>query len=150
MADLNAAGDAERALAVGGGVAFLDRAKVMAIDLRDLLCDIAPACADQVKAVFVRATYKVRKFARALIHHEANGLGQPVQPDWTDESGLAPEGRDDFFLGRQPEVARHAQRLGGLDLIEFVVATDANGAGAVEPHHDQCLHALRRLYAQEF
>ena len=136
VADLDAARDAERALAGGRGIA---RDHVAQVGRRGLGQVAAPVDAGEVRVLLVRAADEVRQREHGVV-----GVDPALEPDRPEEAGLGAGGLRDRVVRRHAQRLRDARQLLRLDGVQLVIAAhqqrDHAAVGAVD---DQRLDELR-------
>jgi hypothetical protein len=125
--DLDAAGDAQRALAGGRRVAGHDVADVRGRGLGQVAAPVHPG---EVRVLLVGATDEVRQG-----HHRMVGVHLALETDGPEKPGLrARTGRDGFVRGHAQRV-RDPRQLLRLDGVELVIA-------AYQKCHDTAVAAV--------
>ena len=143
VAHLDAAGDAERALAGGARVAGHDVADVHHLGLGQVAAPVDPR---QVHVAPVGAANEV-----GCLRGRAIGVNLQLQARRADEARLAPGGGAHLLGSRHLERGEHAGQLLRLDCIQFVIAPhDERDHAAVRALDQQGLEALRGIDLQEF
>ena len=119
MANLDAAGDMQHAVAIGRQVAFDHVAQVG--DAGDARIAI-PVGAGVMAAIGVAATDEIGEHGRIAVDDDRDRVRQA---DRADEAGAGAGGGEDLLFAGQYRFAGQFGQLAGLDLVDLVVAAQA-------------------------
>ena len=118
MTDFNAALQAERALAIGRGVALDDVAQVGNLGFGQVAAEVH---AGVVIALFIGAAAEVGHVGDGQVGIDGNVF---LDADGAEIAGLGTEVLEDLGVGREAEAVLELRQMTGLDFVEVVVGTE--------------------------